>query len=268
MRRIVFMILAGWLTFSALASPAVAQENTPQTEGSSVSRQFDHFVSKGGAITWFILIPMSIATVALVVEHFLSIRRDKVIPATTVQRIRTDLEAKRYVDAIQFTSGDPSPLAGAVNAGLVQGANGYSAMQRAVADAVEQSTARMMRKIEYLNVIGNVSPMIGLFGTVYGMIGLFASISEAGGIPEPAIIADNISVALVTTFWGLMVAIPALSAFAFFRNRIDELAMTCAVTADKLLASFESASGETSPRPATAAASVSTPFATPAGSTT
>ena len=143
-------------------------------------------------------------------------------------------------------------------------------MQRAVADAVEQSAARMMRKIEYLNVIGNVSPMIGLFGTVYGMIGLFASISDAGGIPEPAIIADNISIALVTTFWGLLVAIPALSVFAFFRNRIDELAMACAVTADKLLASFEPAplAGEAFPRSAPAGPAVTAPLTVPAGSPT
>ena len=71
------------------------------------------------------------------------------------------------------------------------------------------------------------------------MIRLFASIRVAGGMPEPAKIADDISVALVTTFWGLLVAIPALSVFALFRNRIDVLTAECAVAVDRLLAPFK-----------------------------
>lgn len=240
MRRIVLLIgLSAAVMYLMSTTAALAASDGNGAAPVTVGRQFDHFVGKGGVITWFILIPLSIATIALIVEHSVSIRRSRVLPSATVQRIRADLESKRYIDAIRFTAGDLSPLAAAINSGLAQAGNGYHAMQRAVADSVEQSAARMMRKIEYLNVIGNVSPMIGLFGTVYGMIGLFASISEAGGIPEPAVIADNISIALITTFWGLVVAIPALSVFAFFRNRIDELSMSCAATADKLLSAFE-----------------------------
>jgi hypothetical protein len=58
-------------------------------------------------------------------------------------------------------------------------------------------------------------------------------------MPEPARIADDISIALVTTFWGLLVAIPALSVFALFRNRIDVLTAECAIAADRLLATFK-----------------------------
>ncbi len=130
-------------------------------------------------------------------------------------------------------------------------------MERALEESLEDRSAKLVRKIEYLNVIGNVSPMIGLFGTVYGMIRLFASIRAAGAIPEPAIIADDISIALVTTFWGLAVAIPALSAFAIFRNRVDVLTAECALTCEKLLAVFkpssEAPSGKAAP---TAAAPV------------
>ena len=130
-------------------------------------------------------------------------------------------------------------LSGVVNIGLMESQNGYAAMERAVEETLENRSARLMNKIEYLNVIGNISPMIGLFGTVYGMIRLFASIRAAGGMPEPARIADDISVALVTTFWGLLVAIPALSVFAIFRNRIDLLTAECALAADRLLAPFK-----------------------------
>jgi len=76
------------------------------------------------------------------------------------------------------------------------------------------------------------------------MIRLFASIRAAGAIPEPARIADDLSIALVTTFWGLAVAIPALSIFALFRNRIDVLAADVALTCERLLAAFKPAGDE------------------------
>jgi biopolymer transport protein ExbB len=232
----------------AASSPALAQnDNAPAANGASDSssiRLFDHFVIKGGKITMFVLIPLSLATIALIVEHSITIRQRKILPALTVENIRNGLNEKRYIDVVKGTANDPSMLAAAINAGMAQAANGYAAMVRTADDVVDHRSGRLMRKIEYLNVIGNVSPMIGLFGTVYGMIGLFASIREAGGIPEPARIADDISIALVTTFWGLLVAIPALSAFAFFRNRIDELTAECSATVDRVLSVFEPANDE------------------------
>ncbi|GJM23728.1 MAG: TolQ-type transporter [Phycisphaerae bacterium] len=232
---VAVLVVAVTLSF---ATQSFAADGDTESVG-AVSRIFDHFVKRGGYITWFILIPMSLATIALIVEHSISIRRERILPARTIERIQDKLESRKFVDGLRYTETDPSVIAIAINSGLHQAENGYSAMHGAMLDSVEQQADRMMRKIEYLNVIGNVSPMVGLFGTVYGMIRLFASIREAGGIPEPARIADDISIALVTTFWGLMVAIPALTLFAFFRNRIDELTTECANKADKLISIFE-----------------------------
>ena len=84
-------------------------------------------------------------------------------------------------------------------------------------------------------VLGSVAPMVGLFGTVYGMIRAFHTLVETSGVPDPAKLALGISVALVTTFWGLLVAIPALSVFAISRNRLDALAPECVLVADEVL---------------------------------
>ena len=85
------------------------------------------------------------------------------------------------------------------------------------------ATLERLRAIEPLNVVGNVAPMIGLFGTVYGMILAFRQIVLGGGTPDPIALANGIGTALVTTFWGLIVAIPALSGYALLRNKIDGL---------------------------------------------
>jgi biopolymer transport protein ExbB len=217
----------------------MAQDDRGTTSSTSALKWVDHFVVKGGWITWFVLIPLSVATVALAIEHCVSIRRTTILPPESEQRISAMLADKRYAEAARFTTEDPSVLSHVVNTGLLEAGRGFAAMERALEESLDDRSARLMRKIEYLHVIGNVSPMIGLFGTVYGMIRLFASIRAAGAIPEPAVIADDISIALVTTFWGLAVAIPALSVFALFRNRIDVLMAEVALTCEKLLAVFK-----------------------------
>ena len=77
--------------------------------------------------------------------------------------------------------------------------------------------------------------MIGLFGTVVGMIKLFNTIVVTAGQPQPVQLADGISVALVTTFWGLIIAIPALGIHGVFRNRIEAVAGDAVVEAENII---------------------------------
>jgi len=80
---------------------------------------------------------------------------------------------------------------------------------------------------------------MGLFGTVYGMILAFQQLVASGGSPDPAKLAAGISTALVTTFWGLIVAIPALAAYALIRNKIDALTSEGLVIAEELISPFK-----------------------------
>ncbi len=224
------------------ASTAVAQQDPSAAEAAptgAAGRLFDHFVVDGGVITWVILIPLSVATLALVIEHSVSIRRATLLPDALGRSLGEHLKNRRYVDAVKLATEDGSMLGYVVHTAMREASHGFAAMERAIEEAVEERAARLYRKIEYLNIIGSISPMIGLFGTVYGLIRVFASISAAGGIPEPARMADDISVALVTTFWGLLVAIPALSIFALFRNRIELLSAECALTCERLLGALK-----------------------------
>jgi biopolymer transport protein ExbB len=77
--------------------------------------------------------------------------------------------------------------------------------------------------------------MVGLFGTVFGMIRVFNGIVAAGGQSQPAQLAGGISVALVTTFWGLVIAIPALGIHGIFRNRIEILLSESTAEAEDVL---------------------------------
>ena len=227
------------ILYAMFALPATAQPNAPALPaiGEQI-KYFDFFVVKGGPIAYG-LIALSIVTIALTVEHCLSIRVATMVPPEAAEQTKALIDKGKYLDAIKFTAEDPSMLGYVLHAGLVEASKGYAAMERALEESLEDRAARLFRKTEYINIIGNVSPMIGLLGTVTGMILLFAEIHAADSFPGARIVADRIAIALITTFWGLAVAIPALSIYAIFRNRIDVLTAECALVAERLLSVFK-----------------------------
>lgn len=229
--------------FFIVAVPAGAQSD-PAAEAVAPSeiKYFDFFVVKGGYIA-FGLIALSVVTIALTIEYCVSIRRAAMVPPEAVERSAALITEKAYLDAIKFTAEEPSMVGYVLNAALIEASNGFAAMERALVESLDDRSARLYRKIEYINIIGNVAPMIGLFGTVTGMIMLFAEIHAADAFPGARIVADRIAVALITTFWGLAVAIPALSIYAIFRNRIDVLTGECALAAERILSVFRPGGG-------------------------
>lgn len=243
--RILSLTAMLTLVLFMVLSPQAWSQTNGGDAGTSVANlnYLDFFVVKGGWIA-YILIALSVVMAALAIEHALSIRRATIIPAEAVERVRELIGEKKYLEAIQFTGEDPSMIGYVLNSGLLESSNGFEAMERAVEDSLEERSARFFRKIEYLSVIGNVAPMIGLFGTVLGMILLFAEIHAADGLPGARVVADRMAVALITTFWGLAVAIPSLSIYAVFRNRIDMLTAECALTVDRMLAVFAPGKGD------------------------
>ena len=131
-----------------------------------------------------------------------------------------------------------------MSGGLRQAPHGYEAMLRGLEQVAAEETTIRFRRIELLNVLGQVSPMIGLFGTVYGMILAFSAIVASGGAADPVMLAGGIGTALTTTFWGLVVAIPALAGYALIRNRIDELTIEATLQAEELVAPFRPSTSE------------------------
>jgi biopolymer transport protein ExbB len=112
-----------------------------------------------------------------------------------------------------------------------------------MAAAADHGLARIARRIEYLNVIATVAPMLGLLGTVTGMVRTFATLAAASGPVEPGRLAGGIFEALITTVLGLGVAIPAVLLFALLRNRADELGGQTLVDAERLVGEAMSAQG-------------------------
>ena len=204
-----------------VAADAPGAAESPQAD-SGPGQSLEDILKAGGVIGMLIML-LSIAAVALVIEHIMTIRAAVLMPPGLAEEVHQLLAAGKVGPAYQRSRMQPSFLAHVVGAGLAEADGGWPAIEKAVEDATAEQSARLFRKIEYLSVIGNIAPMMGLLGTVIGMIFAFREVADTQGAARAADLAEGIYLALVTTVEGLIVAIPSLAAFAVFRNRVDQL---------------------------------------------
>lgn len=190
---------------------------------------------RAGGFIGYLTIGLSVAMVALIVEHLLTIRRSNLVPQGFAESCQQLVASGQLAQAETLCREQPSLLSYVVGIGLQEADLGVTSVVKAMEDAMAEQAARLTRKIEYLSLIGVIGPMLGLMGTVWGMIQAFAEFAEKVA-PRTADFAPSISEALVTTLFGLIVAVPAQIAFAMFRNRIDSYIAEAAVTAETIIA--------------------------------
>ena len=269
---VVVLLVLGLL--AAFAAREAAAQNSPggstaaagkSSGGSDVadkgesSRSFFGIVFSGGLTGFLImmfLFALSIAAVSLAIEHLMTIREGVLMPEGLGEQVRDQLIAGNVSGADQICQAHPSFLAFVLRAGLGEVEGGWTAVEKAMEDATAEQSARLFRKIEFLSVIGNIAPMVGLLGTVIGMVMAFREVADTQGAARASQLAEGIYTALVTTVAGLLIAIPALGAFAIFRNRVDQLVAEAAYRAQHAIAPLKrrfvrrpGAAGSPSPPP-------------------
>ena len=282
MNRIRIIALSAVVTASiavAVAAPlaTAGQPDSPAAKTAAASQQaaaeappesfFDIVFSGGltGFLIVILLLVLSIIAVALVIEHVMSLRTPVLMPPGLAEGVQAELLAGRAAGADARCRQQPSFLAFVLQAGIAEADGGWSAVEKAMEDAAAEQSGRLFRKIEYLSVIGNIAPMIGLLGTVMGMIFAFQQVSSSQGEARAPELAEGIYTALVTTVGGLLVAIPSLAAFAVFRNRVDQLVAEASYMALQVFAPLKRRRGKQ--RTANAATAGTTTAANPAAGT-
>jgi len=237
------------LTVLILAGPALAQDASEPDRSFAgaffISRKADDSVEfLGSLIIWFLLL-LSLLSIGLIGMMAVTNQRKSISPPGVLEEVGNLLGGGKYREAMELTARDESFFSQIINAALKDAPHGFAALTRTLEQTAEELTTVRLRRVEYLNVLGQVSPMIGLFGTVYGMILAFNAIVMSGGDANPIALASGIGTALTTTFWGLVVAIPALSGYAIIRNRIDELTLDATLRAEEMLNLFRSKAATT-----------------------
>lgn len=206
-----------------------------------------------GGVIGYIIIGLSIVALALVIMHAYQIRRKSLLPPHQVAQLDDMLARGEVSEALEYClrPENDTYLTRIMSTGLTRyqkSAFGAFEIKNAIEEAGEDQTARLYRSTDALGVIGHIAPMLGLLGTVVGMVGAFEALPQAGGADHEAL-ASQISLALVTTLLGLVLAIPATSLYSFFKNRIDAFASEASLEIERLVLHLESAASSELGRP-------------------
>lgn len=235
------------LVLSCAAYATAQDAASPAVEGKS----FYETLKEGAELPGLLIGLMSVAAVALIAEHFITIRGATMAPADEVEKARAMIEGRRYRECVDQLRGSRSMFAHLVTAGLHHSRHGYEAMHEAVEETAEAWASRLFRRAEYLNILGNLGPLMGLLGTVIGMIDAFGRMRASHGAYKTEDLAGGISQALVNTFLGLMLAIVGLGFFGMCRNRVDRWTVEARAAALDLLEYFRPGGTTLSPPSAT-----------------
>ena len=171
-----------------------------------------------GWIEWAGLFGTSIATLALIIDAFITLRRSKLMPPELITVVRQSLNDGDLGAAIEACEGVNCPLTVILLAGFSNVSEGFDVIQDSVGAAADIESEKLMQRVNYLNLCAAIAPMLGLMGTVTGMVDAFAALGSATGALKAAILASSISQALYTTAVGLLAAVPAILGFTFIRN--------------------------------------------------
>ncbi|UCD75680.1 MAG: MotA/TolQ/ExbB proton channel family protein [Phycisphaerales bacterium] len=214
-----------------------------QTETAQPGASWLETIQSGGAVG-YIIIALSVVALALIIMHLVQIRRGALLPPDQLDALDDMLARGDVGGALEFclNPDNDSYLTRILAAGLTRfqkSAFGAFEVKTALEEAGEDQTARLYRSTDGLQVIGSIAPLLGLLGTVLGMVGAFSTLSTSANSHEE--LAGSISLALVTTLMGLILAIPCLALFTLFRNRIDAVGSETALEIERLTLHLESA---------------------------
>ena len=203
------------------AAPAPAAEEVKETTTPEMT--FLEILLKG---RWFML-PIGLCSLmglAIIVERMIALRRSAVIPPGFLGGLKATFrhDEKDRAVGLGYCSANDSPISRVAAAGIRKMHGGEQAVEQAIEDAGANEVSKLRKHLRMLYGVSGVSPMLGLLGTVWGMIQAF-QVASAGGLGRAENLAKGIYEALVTTFGGLLVAIPALIFYYYFLGRIDDI---------------------------------------------
>jgi biopolymer transport protein ExbB len=222
------------ITATLLAAPQLFAADAPAKD-----TLLTRWVIDGGPTMIFIGAAI-VAFIALSVYNFMNLTKAKFCPADLQMALMDHMTNCRVRSAIELAASHPSYLGRLVaysfpNIDATKPEDlGRDKIEDAIADFTNNETRKNMTWINYISVTAQASPMLGLLGTVIGMVSAFATLKTAGAA-DPSQLAGDISVALLTTLWGLLNAIPCIIVFYILKNKYNGLVADSVHIAEELI---------------------------------
>ncbi len=233
------LVLAAFLTTALAQSPAPAEAPAAEaasaaaapggtTETTTTQTGYETTLwglwSVGGWCMWPIGL-LCIAAVGLCIWAQMMVTESKVLATDLLSTLQDNLGRLELEQARSLCNGRPCLLTNTLGAGLERISDGVidiDSMEKAMEAASSQEITAGMKPINYLSIIAQLAPMWGLLGTVSGMIKAFQKIGM-GGMGKPELLAANIGEAMITTAFGLIVGIPAMFGYFFYKTKYMSL---------------------------------------------
>jgi biopolymer transport protein ExbB len=180
--------------------------------------------NQGGPLMYLILAG-SVIGLGVFLERLYHLHRARINTERFMEAIRSLVRKGEIAEAIELCRRTPGPVAHIVNAGLAFHSRPRAEIREAIEDAGVHEVPRLEKNLVVLATLAHISPLLGLLGTVFGMIRAFMTIEEMQGVVNPSDLAGGIWEALLTTAFGLLVAIGAYVAYNYLVARVGKMVL-------------------------------------------
>ena len=181
------------------------------------------FMQKGGPIMWPILL-CSVIAFAVIIERLIRLRQEQIDTKAFMEQISKSLKRNKVMEALDLCDRTGGPIAAILKAGILKHDRPRNEIREAIEDAGIHEVPRLERNLPVLATLAHVAPLLGLLGTVTGLVKAFQVIESKATVlnpVNPGDLAGGIWEALLTTVFGLCVAIPTFVAYNYLVSRVD-----------------------------------------------
>ncbi len=231
-------LLAAVLLAAMIALPVVAMaqggDGAAAAPAEVETKSALQFVT-GGGIVGYIIMALSVVAVALVIDLVLRIKRDRTFPEALVRHAMELAEQGRAGEILSMTKASDTLFGRIVGGALDRGRYGIDVVRQEVQQIGEKEIFKLRNRVSQIGVIATAGPMLGLLGTVIGMINSFSVLGESKNAARPDELAAGISLALITTCQGLILAVPLIFVHMWLRDRVTQTSQEAAHVAEKLM---------------------------------
>ena len=243
MSKRTFSVFALLLAFVVLTAPiavafaedAISDDAQNRIKGGTLT--IKQILEDGGSVGWIIIF-LSIASLAVIIEFFVNVRRDKLCRPELIDEVEALLEENELQEAVELCESEPNFFTNMLGAALAKVHLGFGEMKTAMEAQGGIEIMKLQQKVGWMLWLSNIGPLLGLFGTVCGMIAAFNVIKALGAAVTPTDLATGISAALITTFDGLVVSMPTVTAYQYFRNKASRIAIDFGGIAEDMIERF------------------------------
>ena len=239
------LMLGSWatVTLGPAVQTVLAQEEKPVGDQGAAQEEkpmesFLWWVIKNSGFIGAVIFVLSVYFVSVVGRMFWELRLEMAVPPEILSECENLLEQREFKVIYDLVKADDSYFSRVLTTGIVDLPNGLPEARESMERVGDSITAEMEKKISMLAVLGTLGPMIGLLGTLKGMIASFSVIARSDTQMKASAVAGGISEALLLTFEGVALSVPAIYFFALFKNRVTAISTAAMLQADQFIRHF------------------------------